>query len=377
MAATAGFADSVAVDSNGTIYYTTTNGGIFRVRDGVSFPVARVATRAVGDSGLLGMALIDDRTAAVHYTDPLIAYDIVSKIDLESGAETEVARFVDDISFPGRSTSAEHHGGNPTIASDGSIFVGIGDFGGGLIASLPEWNGGKVWRIRPDGSVQQFAKGFRNPFDLAWDPLKQRIILSDNGAAVDDEINDVRFGGDYGWPFSAGNQPPLNGSIPPLYVFPRVVAPTGLVALNSANPFMKQGYLLGGFVTKAIYFIPDIDAVPLPDPLPLIQGETSFVIDVTQSRLGEIYFVTGSALYRLVMPLRGDCNGDGKVDAADLSALLLELRDGDPEPATAAQSGAYRSSWGCDADGDGLISSSDMGALARMIGTRPRAARTR
>src|SRR5262245_3861918 len=67
-----GFPTSVAVDWRGTIYYTTTKGDIFRFDDGQSTLVAHVSTVADGDSGLLGMALRDDHTAAVHYTTPKI-----------------------------------------------------------------------------------------------------------------------------------------------------------------------------------------------------------------------------------------------------------------------------------------------------------------
>src|SRR6266481_3032042 len=132
LGSTAGFLSSLAVDSRGTIYYTTTSGGVFRVTAGQSVEVARVTTVAIGDSGLLGMALIDDQTAVVHYTTPNQTDDVVSTVDLATGEEKVLQRFVADISLPGRASPPEHHGGNPSVAADGSIFVGIGDYGGGL-----------------------------------------------------------------------------------------------------------------------------------------------------------------------------------------------------------------------------------------------------
>ena len=41
--------------------------------------------------------------------------------------------------------------------------------------------GGKIFRMSPDGTVTQFARGFRNPFDMAWDPEHRRLIVGDNG----------------------------------------------------------------------------------------------------------------------------------------------------------------------------------------------------
>jgi glucose/arabinose dehydrogenase len=374
LGSTAGFADSIAIDSHGTIYYTTTNGNLFRFASGQSTLVAHVTTVAVGDSGLLGMALIDDGTAVVHYTTPGQGYDVVSKIDLSDGSETVLQRFVADITFPGRDAPPEHHGGNPSVAGDGTIFVGIGDYGGGLIASLPEWNGGKVFRIFPDGHAEQFARGFRNPFDMAWDPLHQRLVLTDNGDAVNDEINIVTAGGYYGWPFTAGNAPPVPGGTAPLYVFPQIVAPTGMVRLNGKNGVLTSGYLIGAFVTKAIYYVPDIDADPFPDPIALIQKETGFVIDVAQAPSGEIYFVTGNALYHLITPARGDCNGDGKVDADDLAALAQALLEG-PHATIATPGAAQTGSWGCDVNGDGVVDTRDMTALVRMLSSRSRSIR--
>ncbi len=369
-----GFASSIAVDSHDTIYYTTTAGDLFRFEAGHSALVAHVNTVGAGDSGLLGMALRDDDTAVVHYTTPNQVSDVISSIDLRTGAETILHELIDDISMPGRPTPTEHHGGNPTVGADGSIFVGIGDFGGGAIAALPEWNGGKIFRILPDGTLVQFARGFRNPFDMSWDAAHGRLIATDNGVAVDDEINIVTEGGYYGWPYTTGNEPPVEGATPPLYVFPQIVAPTGLVALHGTNRVLRRGYLLGAFVTKAIYYVPDIDARPLPDPLPLISGETSFVIDVTESAGGRIFFCTGNAIYELLVPLLGDCNGDGLLNAADLDALRLEIADG-PRPITDAQKGGAHGSFGCDANGDGVIDVQDVAALAKLLGVRPRPVR--
>lgn len=378
LGSTAGFASSLAVDSHGTLYYTTTDGNLFRLDgSGNSTLVAKVVTEAIGDSGLLGMALMDDRTAVVHYTTPGEGYDVISKIDLGDGTETMIQRFVGDISLPGRDVPPEHHGGNPTVGADGSIFVGIGDYGGGQIASLPEWNGGKVFRIFPDGHAEQFARGFRNPFDLIWDAERERLILCDNGPAVDDEINLVTAGGNYGWPYTAGNNPPIAGDIPPRYVFPQVIAPTGMAALNGRNSALPRGFLLGAFVTKAIYYVRDIDAEPLPAPIPLIQNETGFVIDVAQAANGDVYFVTGNALYRLLTPARGDCNGDGVVDGKDVTALMLELGDGSSHAVTRAQEGSYAGSWGCDVNGDSLIDWSDVTALLELVAKRPRPLRSR
>jgi hypothetical protein len=107
------------------------------------------------------------------------------------------------------------------------------------------------------------------------------------------------------------------------------------------------------------------------------------VIDVAQGPSGAVYFVSGafdgsgSWIYRLVPPQRGDCNGDGLVDRSDLVALEQELGDGNPERALEAPNGAFHGSLGCDVNGDGRIDSDDLVALGKLLGLRPRLSRSR
>src|SRR5450755_350777 len=123
LGATTSFTSSLAVDSKNNIYYTTTSGDIVRFVNGVSTVVAHVVTNATSNSGLLGLALIDDNTAVVHYTTFGQTYDVISLVDLTTGIETIIHKFAADIDVPERGSSPEHHGGNPTVGPDGSIFV--------------------------------------------------------------------------------------------------------------------------------------------------------------------------------------------------------------------------------------------------------------
>jgi hypothetical protein len=363
-----GFISSIAADSHGILYYTTTAGDIGRFIDGRAEIVAHVGTEPVGNSGLLGLALKDDATAIIHYTTPLQVYDVVSSIDVATGKETVIQSFVCNEYEPQLGASAEHHGGNPIVADDGSIFVSIGDGNTPNMASMPTWNLGKIFRIYPDGRVEQFARGLRNPFDFVWDAQQNRLIAPDNGDKIDDEINIVRSGDDLGWPFTMGDQPAVAGTVAPVYVFPSIVAPTGMTALGRGDGLLAGGYLLGAFVTRALYYIDDIDD---PSPVAILKGATDPIIDVIETRDGLVYFATGRTIYRLRVPERGDCNGDGSVSVQDLGALLEEVGYG-PHRMTAA-----RASWGCEVNGDGLIDGADVAALKARLSWRTRAVRSR
>jgi glucose/arabinose dehydrogenase len=371
-----GFISSVVTDSQGRIYATTTDGWIHRVEGTQSVPVAALPTKAGGNGGLLGMALLDDSTAVVHYTtwsDDRVLDDVIATVDLATGADSVLKAFACDIEMRSRGVSDEHHGGNLTVAPDGSIFVGIGEYGGRVIAQAPEWNGGRIWRLDREGNATQFARGMRNPYDLAWDPDLQRVVVVDNGEQGGDELHIIDTGADCGWPDA-------RQGVAPDYVFPETVAPTGLARMTGANPLLRRGYLSTAFVTKSLYYFPDVATRPIADPIAIVHDADGYLIDVFEANDGAIYLgvasFTGSSIQRLYVPRAGDCNGDGLTDSHDIIPVIREIEDGDAHPTVTAQDGAYAGSWGCDANLDSLIDSRDLQALVRMVSSRRRAVRS-
>lgn len=383
LAAVPGFVSSVVTDSKGVIYCTTTDGWIHRIDGGQSVPVAALPTHAGGNAGLLGMDLLDDRTAVVHYTtwegDDILD-DVVAAVELATGAVNVLKAFPGDVEFREHGVPDEHHGGNPHVAPDGSIFVGIGEYGFYALAQDPKWNGGKIWRLDRNGNASQFARGMRNPYDLAWDPVLNRLVVSDNGKEGGDEIHVIQEGDNCGWPESYGNQPPFEGSVPPVYVWPATVAPTGLARLSGANPLLARGYLSGAYVTRALYYFSDVAAKPVAAPIAVISKFPQFILDVTEGPRGEIYLASAmgnsSAIHRLHVPPRGDCNGDGLTDARDIIPIRREIDDGDGPMRINAQNGAYRGTWGCDVNQDDVIDADDVAALLRIVQSRRRPARS-
>lgn len=371
------FVTSLDLDSRGNIYYSLAGGEIYRMSPlGIGSRITTLATEWEGNAGLLGLALLDDSTAVVHYTTIGRGSHRISRIDLMTGAEKVVLDMASDPDVPGRSVPTEHHGGNPVVAPDGSVFFGIGDFGGFLPASLPNWIAGKIWRLQPNGRLDMWAYGLRNPFDLAWDPVLERVVVPDNGPTAGDELNVVPMGSNLGWPFTFGVHPPVDRDLAPVYVFEETVAPTGFLLLNGANPLLRRGYLMGAFSTRAIYYLPDITQRPIPDPVALFDEFSGGpIIDVAQNDDGTIYFATGNGIYRLHVPSRGDCNGDDELDSRDLGALALELADGSSQSMVDAPGGSYAGSWACDTNADSLIDAADYTALSRLVGGRSRAVR--
>ena len=78
-----------------------------------------------------------------------------------------------------------------------------------------------------------YAYGFRNPFGLAWDAYRGRLVMSEVGNNRNEEVNAVLPGRNYGWPHCEGPcDPPREGYEDPLVTYPDVVTPTGLVVIG-------------------------------------------------------------------------------------------------------------------------------------------------
>ena len=149
--------------------------------------------------------------------------------------------------------------------------------------------------------------------------------------------------------------------------------------MSGANAMLPGGYLLAAYVTRSLYYFPDLATRPVADPVPIVADFIDYVMDVTEGPGGELYLATasflGSVIQRLHVPPRGDCNGDGLTNTLDILALFEEIRDGGVHPMITAQDGEHAGSWGCDVNADSVINRADLDLLARMIGSRRRAVR--
>lgn len=367
-----GFITSIAFDSRDTLFFSTTVGGIYRVDSGIVREVARVDTANDGNAVLLGIAFINDREVVTHHVVPDLIAEAFDIVNVDTGEVRSLARIPCNN---GTICESEHHGGNPVVGADGSVYVGIGDFGGGSLAQVPSSPAGKIFRISPDGVVSLFALGFRNPFDLVVDEPSGRLIVSDNGPTGGDEIHVVGQDDNAGWPLTFGDQPPSAGTVPPVFSFAETVAPTGLARVRKVDSLPFDGLLSAAFVTGAIYYFPHPVEPTFAPPTTILSDDYGALLDVAQNRKGEIYFATGDAIYRLQLPIRGDVNGDGAVDDRDAVALIQEIFDGDGDQTLDAHLGSYAGSWGADVNNDGLIDSRDQSALVRLRSSRLRAAR--
>jgi hypothetical protein len=135
-----------------------------------------------------------------------------------------------------------------------------------------------------DNSVHRYSLGHRNPQGLTF-LADGRLFASEHGPQGGDEINDIREGGNYGWPYrSHGTQygsfseyrvslpaPPAGTRfVEPLYAFVPSVAPTQLIQLQGFHDRWDGDLLLATLRAQTLYRLKlDADRIVYAEPIPL------------------------------------------------------------------------------------------------------------
>ena len=162
-----------------------------------------------------------------------------------------------------------HFGSRLAIDSKNFLFMTIGDRGERDRAQQLNNHGGKIIRLKLDGSIPKdnpfynrkdskpeiWSYGHRNPQGLTIHPITKELCAQEHGPRGGDEINIVKKGKNYGWPKasygkeywgpSIGSKK-VQGTVQPLYQFTPSIAPSGL-AIYSGTEFPKwEGNIFSG-----------------------------------------------------------------------------------------------------------------------------------
>ena len=150
--------------------------------------------------------------------------------------------------------------------------------------------GGPEFTLR---SFEPFATGLRNSAALAWVAASGTLLQGENsidysdGASPPEEVNLLRKGADYGWPYCVGARQPARGyegradcarSTPPAMLWPAHAAPLQMLAVptTAKNAFAGQlmvawhGYRAGGH--RVVSFALDGAGRPSGAPRSWISG---------------------------------------------------------------------------------------------------------
>jgi aldose sugar dehydrogenase len=190
-----------------------------------------------GEGGLMGLVVHPDFAATRRFT--------TCQTHTVSGRPTDIRLVTWQLSPDGRSAARErdlltglpiaasgrHSGCRPTLAADGTLLVGTGDTANGSLPQDRTSFGGKVLRL--DLTTGQPAAG--NPFLTATDPKERyvytyghrnvqgvavrpgtgQVFTAEHGPTVNDEVNLLRAGANYGWdPSRGGTQEGYDESVP-------------------------------------------------------------------------------------------------------------------------------------------------------------------
>lgn len=195
-----------------------------------------VAEQDGTESGLMGLAL--DPSFPDHpYLYVCYTYD-------QGGLKNRVERLrlegqslvPDKVLLESMQGGAIHDGCRVKFGPDGYLYITMGEAGDQSLAQNLESLNGKVLRIDREGNVPSdnpfpgspvFTYGHRNPQGLDFHPETGAPYVSEHGPSVNDEINRLEAGKNYGWPELTGTRP-VQGYEPALYAWSPTVAVAGI-----------------------------------------------------------------------------------------------------------------------------------------------------
>lgn len=167
---------------------------------------------ANGETGLMGIALAQDFSLSRKLyscqggSGALPDVRVVSwTVDAQWSALTRVETVLAGLPM---TASGRHGGCRIVVDSDGTLFIGTGDAALPWVPQDSESLGGKVLHINPDGTPAAgnpdptshvFTLGHRNVQGVAVQPGTGRVYGIEQGTNVDDEVNLLTPGSNYGY----------------------------------------------------------------------------------------------------------------------------------------------------------------------------------
>ncbi|HEY4511584.1 MAG TPA: PQQ-dependent sugar dehydrogenase [Candidatus Paceibacterota bacterium] len=280
-----------------------------------------------GEGGLLGLALDPDfssNSLLYLYFTTVKGSNVINRVVRYVYSETWLADpviLIDDI--PGGSN---HNGGRLAFGPDKLLYITTGEAGNEDIAQDINSLGGKILRIKDDGSIpfdnpfvakggraaKVYSYGHRNPQGLAWDSNGNLWATEHGRSGVTsgfDEVNLVVKGANYGWPTIQGSESKEGMSTPAVHSGATTTwAPSGIAYLDGSLYF-------AGFRGQALYKV-SVSSGKLGVPKEYFKNQYGRLRAVSAGPDGLLYISTSNR------DGRGSVKtGDDKVIAVDPMTL--------------------------------------------------------
>ncbi|CAM5313324.1 PQQ-dependent sugar dehydrogenase OS=Streptomyces alboniger OX=132473 GN=CP975_25285 PE=4 SV=1 [Streptomyces alboniger] len=260
-----------------------------------------------GEGGLLGLALspsyASDHMVYAYFTtesDNRIArmlYDEKKPSGEQLGAP--------DTVFKGIPKGSNHDGGRIAFGPDKMLYAGAGETGDTDLAQDKKSLGGKILRITPEGEPAPgnpfdsavHSYGHRNVQGLAWDERK-RLWASEFGQDTWDELNEIKAGGNYGWPEAEGKEGGEGFRDPVAQWKTSEASPSGIA-------YAEGSVWMAGLRGERLWRVPVRGVTGEPEPQSFLEGEHGRLRTVLAAGGDKLYVVTNETDTRGT-PEKGD-----------------------------------------------------------------------
>ncbi|GAB3526044.1 PQQ-dependent sugar dehydrogenase [Arthrobacter monumenti] len=300
---------SMALLPNGTVLLSERDTAAIKlIDDGVASMVGTVANvQPGGEGGLLGIAVAptfeQDRYLYAYYTSANDNRIVRMKYD-GTGADGGLGE--QEVLLDGIPKSFIHNGGRIKFGPDGMLYAGTGDATLQNEAQDEDSLAGKILRLSPDGEPAEgnpygdnpvYSLGHRNVQGLAWDSAG-RLWASEFGPDIDDELNLIEPGNNYGWPDVTG-APGVEG-----FVDAQVVWPSTATSSPSGMTIVDDIAYIGGLRGQRLWEVPLNDGAA-GNPISHFRDEYGRLRDVITGPAGALWVVTDGAENQRILRVEG------------------------------------------------------------------------
>lgn len=313
---------------DGDVLVTERGGRLLNISDGRAKTVRGTPdVAAAGQGGLLDVMVPRDfaqsREVFLSYAKPQSGgAGTALAVGRLSNDGTRLTDVRDIFEMSEGSSGGRHFGSRIVEASDGTIFLTIGDRGDRPSAQDLARHNGAVIRVARDGSIPSdnpfvgqsgrqpeiWSYGHRNPQGAALD-LSGQLWVNEHGAQGGDEINRVERGSNYGWPVIAygrhysgariGEGTRRPGMEQPQHYWDPSIAPSGLMIYSGKLWPQWRGDIFTG--SLKFDYLSRVDGQSMDEVEQIKGSETMRVRDVREAPDGSIWIMSvgNGAIYRM------------------------------------------------------------------------------